>query len=148
MCRGQVPCCLGFINFILLLYVYEVYLNYILQYICLDKTKKQSRSRRAGIKLPVGRVHRYLKDGQFARRVSADSAVFLSAALEYLCGEILELAGNVAEKSNRNRWVDKLEWTTTYWWSKKMPCLLIVNERVCTHKLKKHLCRFTYYCFK
>jgi len=62
--------------------------------------KKQpvSRSARAGLQFPVGRVHRYLKSrvDQNAR-VGATAAVYTSAILEYLCAEVLELAGNASK---------------------------------------------------
>jgi len=57
-----------------------------------------SRSVRAGLQFPVGRVHRYLKSrvDQNAR-VGATAAVYTSAILEYLCAEVLELAGNASK---------------------------------------------------
>lgn len=67
------------------------------------REKKSSRSMRAGLMLPVGRVHRILKSGNYARRVGFDAAVFLTAVLEYLSAEILELAGNAATDNNRQR---------------------------------------------
>ncbi|KAH0835915.1 histone H2A [Lanmaoa asiatica] len=58
--------------------------------------KAQSRSAKAGLQFPVGRVHRLLKKGNYAQRVGAGAPVYLAAVLEYLAAEILELAGNAA----------------------------------------------------
>ncbi|KAL1741104.1 histone-fold-containing protein [Schizophyllum fasciatum] len=60
--------------------------------------KMVSRSSRAGLQFPVGRVHRYLKQStQQKVRVGAKSAVYTAAILEYLVAEVLELAGNAAK---------------------------------------------------
>lgn len=53
--------------------------------------KTTSRSARAGLTFPVGRLHRQLRQGQFARRVGVGAPVYLAAVLEYLTAEILEL---------------------------------------------------------
>ena len=58
------------------------------------KSGSKSRSSKAGLQFPVGRIHRYLKGS--APRIGAGAPVYLAAVLEYLCAEILELAGNAA----------------------------------------------------
>ena len=65
--------------------------------------KAQSRSSRAGLQFPVGRIARYLKQGKYAERVGAGAPVYLAAVLEYLCAEILELAGNAAKDNKKTR---------------------------------------------
>src|SRR5579872_6846432 len=65
--------------------------------------KTQSRSMRSGLQFPVGRVGRYLKEGRFAERMGAGAPVYLAAVLEYLCAEILELAGNAARDNKKQR---------------------------------------------
>ena len=62
-----------------------------------------SRSARAGLSFPVGRIHRLLRKGNYAQRVGAGSSVYLAAVLEYLCAEILELAGNACRDNKRTR---------------------------------------------
>ena len=55
---------------------------------------QQSRSSKAGLQFPVGRIHRMLRKGNYAQRIGAGAPVYLAAVLEYLAAEILELAGN------------------------------------------------------
>ncbi|CAA7262165.1 unnamed protein product [Cyclocybe aegerita] len=58
----------------------------------------QTRSQRAGLQFPVGRIHRYLKQRtQHNVRIGAKAAVYTSAILEYLTAEVLELAGNASK---------------------------------------------------
>uniref|UniRef100_A0A0E0KID2 Histone H2A n=1 Tax=Oryza punctata TaxID=4537 RepID=A0A0E0KID2_ORYPU len=69
--------------------------------------KAVSRSSKAGLQFPVGRIARYLKAGKYAERVGAGAPVYLSAVLEYLAAEVLELAGNAARDNKKNRIVPR-----------------------------------------
>ena len=69
--------------------------------------KSTTRSAKAGLQFPVGRVARYLKKGGYAKRVGGGAPVYLAAVLEYLCAEILELAGNAARDNKRARIVPR-----------------------------------------
>ena len=62
-----------------------------------------SKSAKAGLQFPVGRVGRYLRKGGYSKRVGAGAPVYLTAVLEYLAAEILELAGNAARDNKRSR---------------------------------------------
>ena len=65
--------------------------------------KAVSRSSKAGLQFPVGRIARYLKKGKYAERVGAGAPVYLAAVMEYLAAEVLELAGNAARDNKKNR---------------------------------------------
>ncbi|XP_078283765.1 histone H2AX-like [Rhinoraja longicauda] len=67
------------------------------------KAKAKSRSSRAGLQFPVGRVHRLLRKENYGERVGAGAPVYLAAVLEYLTAEILELAGNAARDNKKSR---------------------------------------------
>ena len=69
--------------------------------------KATTRSSRAGLQFPVGRVHRHLRDGRYAARVGAGAPVYMAAVLEYLAAEILELAGNASRDNKRQRIVPR-----------------------------------------
>ncbi|XP_037101547.1 late histone H2A.2.2-like [Syngnathus acus] len=68
------------------------------------KTKSPvSRSVRAGLVFPVGRIHRMLKKGNYAKRVGSGAPVYLAAVLEYLCAEILDMAGDATKQNQKKR---------------------------------------------
>ena len=66
-------------------------------------TKAVSRSAKAGLQFPVGRVARYMKAAKASSRVGAGAPVYLAAVLEYLTAEVLELAGNAARDNKKAR---------------------------------------------
>ncbi|GBE61265.1 histone h2a [Babesia ovata] len=66
-------------------------------------SKRMSRASKAGLIFSVGRISRQLKRGRYAGRIGTGAPVYLAAVLEYLCAEILELAGNAARDRKRSR---------------------------------------------
>ena len=69
--------------------------------------KTQTRSSRAGLQFPVGRIARYMRKGGFAPRVGAGAPVYMASVLEYLTAELLELAGNAAKDNKKHRIVPR-----------------------------------------
>ena len=92
------------------------------------KTKSVSKSIKAGLQFPVGRITRFLKKGRYAQRLGGGAPVYMAAVLEYLAAEVslsiqiwfclkakiifwfwnfviqvLELAGNAARDNKKSR---------------------------------------------
>lgn len=74
-----------------------------------NRAKAKTRSSRAGLVFPVGRIHRIMRDGNFAPRIGGGASVYLAAVVEYLCAEILELAAKAADDNGRSRSVRVLK---------------------------------------
>uniref|UniRef100_A0ACD5VKT3 Uncharacterized protein n=2 Tax=Avena sativa TaxID=4498 RepID=A0ACD5VKT3_AVESA len=72
-----------------------------------DRKKAVTRSVKAGLQFPVGRIGRFLKKGRYAQRVGSGAPVYLAAVLEYLAAEVLELAGNAAKDNKKSRIVPR-----------------------------------------
>lgn len=66
-------------------------------------SQNKSVSSRIGLIFPVGRVGSMLRRGRYTKRVAAAAPVYLTAVLEYLCAEVLELSGNVAAQQKKRR---------------------------------------------
>lgn len=67
------------------------------------RAKVVSKSTKAGVLFPVGRMRRYLKKGTHHFRIGAGAPVYMAAVIEYLSAEILELAGNAARDNKKGR---------------------------------------------
>lgn len=68
-----------------------------------SKKAQQSRSSKAGLQFPVGRIHRFLRKGNYCSRVGAGAPVYMASVMEYLTAEVLELAGNAARDNKKSR---------------------------------------------
>ncbi|KAI3937774.1 hypothetical protein MKW92_025398 [Papaver armeniacum] len=68
-----------------------------------DRKKAVTKSVKAGLQFPVGRITRLLKKGRYAQRLGSGAPVYLAAVLEYLAAEVLELAGNAARDNKKSR---------------------------------------------
>ena len=64
---------------------------------------KQKTAMVCGIEFPPTRCTRLIRKVAPTDRVSANAGVALAAALEYLCAEIVEAAGDVAKESGFKR---------------------------------------------
>ena len=71
------------------------------------KRAPQSRSTKAGLQFPVGRVHRHLRQGRYAARIGSGAPIYMAAILEYMTAEILELAGNASRDNRKQRIVPR-----------------------------------------
>ena len=65
--------------------------------------KTNSISKKVGLIFPVGRVRSMLKKGRYTKRVGAAAPVYLTAVLEYLTAELLEISGKVAAQHKKKR---------------------------------------------
>ena len=62
-----------------------------------------SRSHQVGLVFPVARLHQYLQQATPFRNVSEGAAVYLAAALEYLCAEMLIITNECARCHHKAR---------------------------------------------
>ena len=54
-----------------------------------DRKKSISKSIKAGLQFPVGRIARVLKKGRYAQRTGSGAPIYLAAVLEYLAAEVM-----------------------------------------------------------
>lgn len=68
-----------------------------------NRSQRISWTEKAACILPVGRIHRKLKERKFANRISDGAAVYLTGVLDYLATEVMELAGTAATQNRKKR---------------------------------------------
>ncbi|CAI2180584.1 4105_t:CDS:2 [Funneliformis geosporum] len=66
----------------------------------MDKSKSTEVVNSVG---KVGRIHRYLRNGNYVRRVGSEAPIYLAAVLEYLTAEILDVAGKAAHDKKKSK---------------------------------------------
>ncbi len=54
------------------------------------------------------RICRYMRQTLLKRRIAVGAPIYLSAVLEYLCAEVLELAGNAATDNKRKVCIESI----------------------------------------
>eukprot|EP01087_Luapelamoeba_hula_P006278 TRINITY_DN1634_c0_g2_i2.p1 TRINITY_DN1634_c0_g2~~TRINITY_DN1634_c0_g2_i2.p1 ORF type:complete len:235 (-),score=28.76 TRINITY_DN1634_c0_g2_i2:89-751(-) len=69
---------------------------------CMAGGKGAPTSKKAGLQFPVARVKAAMK-AKTNKRIGAGAPVYLTSVLEYLCAEVLELAGNCARDNKKTR---------------------------------------------
>ena len=62
------------------------------------RSKPVSGKEKAGIQFSTGRCTSYLRRGRYAERISPQAGVFMAGVLDYLCCEILEISGSIAQQ--------------------------------------------------
>ncbi|XP_047491440.1 histone H2AX-like [Penaeus chinensis] len=68
-----------------------------------EAVKRHTKQQKAGLILPVARIERYLRAGQWNPRTSPLSAVYIAAALEHVLRRILALSMAWADAMHRVR---------------------------------------------
>jgi histone H2A len=63
--------------------------------------KSVSKSQKAGLTFPVARINRFMKGNSGMKRIGGSAPVYMTAVLEYVTAEIMELAGNGTKKAGR-----------------------------------------------
>lgn len=53
-----------------------------------QRKKAVTKSLKAGLQFPVGRIARFLKKGRYAQRMGTGAPIFMAAVLEYLAAEV------------------------------------------------------------
>merc|ERR1711920_936359 len=66
-----------------------------------SSSRAVSRSAKAGLQFPVGRIARYLKKGRWATRIGAGAPVYCAAVLEYLALRFSNLQATLLKTTRR-----------------------------------------------
>ena len=72
-----------------------------------NRKKVVSMKEKTGVTFPIPRVMRLLKRDRLNQRIGKSSAIVMTAVMEYIASEILELAGNVAQEAHKKRIVPR-----------------------------------------
>ena len=63
--------------------------------------KSSSKSQKAGLTFPVARINRFMKGNSGTKRIGGSAPVYMTAVIEYVTAELMELAGNNTKKAGR-----------------------------------------------
>lgn len=66
-----------------------------------EKKRTQSKSAKAGLTFPVARINRYMKNNSGMKRIGGSAPVYMTAVVEYIAAEIMDLAGNATKEGGR-----------------------------------------------
>ena len=72
-----------------------------------EKKAGVTMGKRTDLMFPVGKVQRLLRRDRSNVRIGRGAGIVLTAAMEYLTSEILELAGSLAEEAGKKRIVPR-----------------------------------------
>ncbi len=64
---------------------------------------RRGKSDMAGLQFGVARVHRFMKQNRYCDRIGGGAPVTMAAALQYICSELIELAGGIAIDDKKQR---------------------------------------------
>ncbi|KAL7712312.1 Histone H2A [Entamoeba marina] len=68
-----------------------------------DEGRKNTLSKKSGLQFPVARIHSNLKKGKYGEHINKMASVYMTAVIEYLVAEVLELAGGQAKDFGKTR---------------------------------------------
>merc|ERR1712151_1268143 len=68
-----------------------------------NKQPHQRMEQKADLVFPVSTFAKALRKGGYCKRLETGAPIFMTAVVEYICAEILELAGNQAKENKKNR---------------------------------------------
>ena len=68
-----------------------------------DNKPRETSHGKAGLKFPVSRIGKMMRRDRLSKTMGKGAQVVMTAVMEYVASEILELAGSVALESNKKR---------------------------------------------
>ena len=68
-----------------------------------DRKAPVSKSNRAGLEFPVSRVAKFLRDRSYFNRISNGASIYITAALEFIMSEVLDLTGEATKALGKKR---------------------------------------------
>ena len=63
--------------------------------------KSVSKSQRAGLTFPVARINRFMKNNSGTKRIGGSAPVYMTAVVEFITADLMDLAGNCANEAGR-----------------------------------------------